>query len=371
MDLSATLSALLDGLDERIIPGCCCEVRHNGETIFRHVHGTSDYAHTRPVTANDLYFVYSCTKVITCTAVMQMVERGELLLYAPVSDYLPAFAQMQIADASGTRPAERPIRIYDLLRMCSGMTYDVSCKGAEAIRLNPSIDTQHGVALLAREPLLFEPDTDFHYSFSHDVLAAAAEAASGMRFDALLNERIFAPLGMRHTGFALHEDATYRLAAQYRMNPAQSRAVPIGLENEYRLNASYLSGGAGLISCLDDMIRFADALCNGERLLRADTRDLMRRDHLSAVERASLLRDWRFLADYSYGLGVRTYVENADGIAGTVGEFGWEGAEGSYLLIDPDNRVSCFYAQHVRNCEWACEHVHRPLRAAIYAFLSE
>ena len=389
------LQALFDKLPQEVVPGCDCEIRRDGQTVFRSRHGWADYEKTRPVDGSELYRIYSCTKVVTAVGIMRLVEQGKLGLYDLVEKYLPEYAHVMLGGAPKTAAAaggydptaqvyrgagqpdaprvpEHKMRIYDLIRMASGMSYDMTSAPMQVMFSDPAVDTRRGAALMAQVPLQFEPGTDFLYSLSHNVLGAVAEVVSGLSYDIFLENEIFRPLGMNHTGFEPRETDGYQLAAQYMMNDDQKTYYPIS-GNAYVPNPGYFCGGSGLISCVDDLIVFADVLAgggtagSGYRLLKPETIDLMRQDHLSPAMRASMHRNWPHLINYSYGLGVRTFVENADGNGGAPGEFGWEGAAGSYLLIDPENRISCVYTQHVRKCSLAVQYIHRKITKAIYA----
>ena len=390
---ATALREFFDSLPKQIVPFTDCEIRHNGKVLFRYGQGFSDYENTRPVSNTDLYWFYSCSKVVTAVAAMRLIEQKKLGLYDLVESYIPEFADVTVLQsrdtavydpvkagfvgaASGTAietaPAKNKLRVYDLLRMASGLSYDVTVPQVRVFKEDPTLGTLDFARRQAQVPLKFEPGTDFLYSFSHDVLAAVMEVVTGMGFDTYLQTEIFDPLGMTHTGFVLKEDDTYRLAAQYMMNDDGVTFHDIGKGNEYVFNACVKSGGGGLISTLDDMMRFCDVLANGGTtkdgycLLKQETIDLMRKDHLDDTQKASLHTMWPHLKNYSYGLGVRTFVADADGNGGEPGEFGWEGAAGSMVLIDPNNHISCVYTQHVRKCAFATDYIHRGIIRHIY-----
>lgn len=390
---TAALRELFDSLPKHIVPFTDCEIRQNGKVIFRYAQGFSDYENTRPVSPTDLYWFYSCSKVVTAVATMRLIEQGKLGLYDLVETYIPEFADVAVlqsrdsavydpvkacfvgqanGEPAATLPAKNKMRIYDLLRMASGLSYDVTVPQVQCFKTTPNLGTLDFARLQAQVPLKFEPGTDFLYSFSHDILGAVIEVVTGMGFDTYLQKEIFDPLGMAHTGFAVKEDDTYRLAAQFMMDDDGITFHDIGKGNEYVFNPCVKSGGGGLVSTLDDMMRFCDVLANGGTtaggycLLKQETIDLMRKDHLDDTQKTSLHTLWPHLKNYSYGLGVRTFIENTDGNGGEPGEFGWEGAAGSLLLIDPNNHISCVYTQHVRKCSFATDYIHRRIIRAIY-----
>jgi CubicO group peptidase (beta-lactamase class C family) len=140
------------------------------------------------------------------------------------------------------------------------------------------------------------------------------------------------------------------------------------------LSDNYESGGAGLISTSNDYILFLDAMCNGGvsregyKLLSLESINEMRTDQLHGASK----KDFGLLEKfgYSYGLGVRTLVDREiSGARSPLGEFGWDGAAGAYALIDVENRMAIFYAQHVLGCGYAYGIVHPKIRDLAYEML--
>lgn len=370
------LADYLDSLKKYGIPGCGCVIFQDHKPVFRHTAGYADAEGTKPVTQTDTYWIYSASKVITCTAVMQLIEKGSIRLDAPVSDHLPEYKSMKVKKGSGVERARNTMTIRHLLSMQSGLNYDLQSPSIlKALKdTDGQADTRQIIRALADEPLDFEPGTHFQYSLSHDVLGAVVEEAAGRRFGAYLDEHIFKPLGMKNTGFELTPERKANMAAQYEYNPDTKISVPISLKNCYALSANYESGGAGIISTADDYILLLDALCNGGvsaegyRVLKPETIDLMRTDQLHGDSRKDF--DLWGRAGYSYALGFRTLVEREkSGVRSPLGEFGWDGAAGAYALIDMKNHLALFYAQHVLNCGFVYETVHPKIRDLAYDML--
>ena len=363
------LTEYVDSLAAVGVPGCDVAVYRDHAPVYRHMAGCRDAAGTEAVRGDELYWLYSCTKVFTTCAAMQLVESGALSLDDPVSAYLPAYGHLTVREGDAVRPARRVMTVRHLMSMQSGLDYDMTTPAAQAEleRTQGRATTRQLVEAKAGDPLCFEPGTNFLYSLSHDVLAAVIEAVSGMRFSDYLRKHIFDPLGLRHTGFFPTEGETARLCAQYEYDEAEARAVlcPVGA-NSYRYSPNYESGGAGLFSAVDDCITFADALaCGGGGLLTPEMIQLWSANQLGPKGRATF-DEWRRLG-YSYALGVRTRVTNAVGGRGQIGEFGWDGAAGSWMMIDPVNHISAFYAMHVRSFGYSYDVIHPTLRNLIYA----
>jgi CubicO group peptidase (beta-lactamase class C family) len=253
------------------------------------------------------------------------------------------------------------------------------------------------VRAFAETPLLFEPSEEFFYSLCHDVLAAVVEVVSGMRFIDYLRVNLFDPLGMEGPGFVLTEEKKKRFSRQYTYSAETNTCKPCGDGHFAQLSPEYESGGGGLLCSADDYILLLSALScggraqNGYEVLSEKSIDLMRQNTLNPkqteyfVDWAKRLRVspvWLESAKkqgrvapcdevaYRYGLGVRTLV-NLSQNDRPVGEYGWDGAAGSYALVDPENRIAIFYAQHVLSCTPAFEVIQMKLRDMIYAAMSD
>ena len=374
MDFSR-LTAYIDTLPTVGVPGCDLAVYRDHEQIYRHAAGHRDAEGTQPMRGDETYCLYSCTKVFTTCAAMQLIERGLMNLDDPVAEYLPAYAHLTVKDGDGVRPAKRVMTVRHLMSMQSGLDYvlDSPALRRAIAELGPDATTRQLVEAKAGDPLLFEPGTDFMYSLSHDALAAVIEVVSGLRFGEYLKQNIFDPLGLHTVGFRLSEADQARLCAQYLFDPEQNRPVlQHGDINNYRLTPNYESGGAGLYSDVKDYITFADALASGGsrdgvRLLSPEMMQLWSANQLGPVARRSF--DAWNRRGYSYALGVRTRVDTSIAGRGQIGEFGWDGAAGAWAMIDPVNHLSAYFAMHVRSYGYSYDVIHPTIRDLIYGGL--
>jgi len=366
----------LDSLEKCGIPGCECIVYHKHTPVFRHIAGYSENSERRASPGTNIYWLYSATKLITCTAVMQLIEKGYIRLDDPVPDYLPEYGDMMVKHDSGLRKAENATTIRHLLTMQSGLNYDLEAPSIKKVieSTNGTADTRQIIEALANEPLEFEPGTHFLYSLSHDVLGAVIEAVSGMKLGKYFEQYIFKPLGMKNTGFALTPEIEANMVSQFDYQADTMSSVKIPNQNRYILTKNYESGGAGLYSTANDYILFLDAMCNGGtsaegyRLLSARAIDLMREDQMNGDSKKDF--DLFGRKGYSYGLGVRTLIErDKSGARSPLGEFGWDGAAGAYALIDTKNNLAVFYIQHVLNCGYVYEVVHPKIRDLTYEMM--
>lgn len=320
-------------------PGNDCVVYHKGACVYRRYAGYADRERKIPMTGNERYNIYSCTKVVTCVAALKLLESGAFRLEDRLCDYMPEFSHMTVRDSTGIRAAERPILIEHLFTMMAGFSYDLHSPALEAFRKETGgvCATRDFARYLAREPLLFEPGTRWEYGLSHDVLGALIEVLSGQTFGAYVKQQIFDPLGMTRSTLLPDASDVDSLCAQYDYNAAEARTVRISGENRYRFGTAFESGGAGCVSTVEDYIRFLEGLRTG-KLLKPETIALMTKNRMSE---AQAVHYW-VGKDYGYGLGVR--CSNA---RETFYDYGWGGAAGAYLMIDPTHEISVFYAQHV------------------------
>lgn len=300
-----------------------------------------------PVTEETIFRIYSMTKPIVSVAAMSLVEDGLLSVDDPVSKYLPEFAEMTIIDpeTGDTRPAEREMTVAHLLSHTSGivqaifaMDTDLGRMYQENIQLDGSMSSREIASELGNLPLLFEPGTAWHYGHSTDLLGAVLEIASGQSLDALLNERVFTPLGMDDTGFWVPASERHRVAEPIHGNMPDNTNVH-----------SFLSGGGGLNSTAEDYIRFAQMLLNegeyrGERILEPSTLALMTEEKLTS----EVSREHFFYGDrggWSLGFHLQP-TDFSDPSKGT--NFGWRGIGGTLFLVDPVNDFFMIYMEQKR-----------------------
>lgn len=333
---------LISVLDEFVgtgVVGSDCVVYQDGKEIFRRQTGCAEAETNRPLTGKERYNLYSCSKPITVTAALQLYEKGLYKLDDPISLYLPEFAEMTVKEGDTLRKAQTPITIRHLFTMTAGLSYDTNSPGVQRAReaTGGRCPTRETMKYLAQDPLLFEPGTRWNYSFCHDVLAALVEVLSGERFGEYVREHIFDPLGMKDSTFLLPDSELSTITPQYRFNTPDGSRLNCGPAIQlYKLGSEYESGGAGLISTLEDYIKFAEALRTGV-LLRPETVKLLSTDQLSPQVRPTYSG-----SAYGYGLGFRCPLDNP----GSFTDFGWGGYAGAYLCIDLPRRISFFYVQH-------------------------
>lgn len=386
------LKRFLDNMALRRTPGNAIEVYLNGESVFRYEAGYSDLESKTPLNGEEMYNIYSCSKITTVVAGAQLLEQGYFLLNDPLYEYIPEFKHMYIKDSAGNlKKAENPITIGDLFSMTAGFTYDLnSCSFQKARELTKGkMDTVETIKCVAEDPLSFEPGSHWQYSICHDVLAALVSVISGKKFRDYVKINIFDPLEMKESVYHQTNETLERTANQYCFVSDEKAALNIvdaqirgdanngffrnvGKQNQHILGEEYDSGGAGIITTVSDYAKLMAALANygtgvnDERILSKHTIDLIRTNRLTPQQQKDF--NWKQLTGYGYGLGVSTHtMPEKSGLLCRLGEFGWGGAAGATAIIDPEINLGVFYVQHTLNPR---EEYYQPrLRNIVYSCL--
>ena len=375
-DFSA-LVTYLDSLRENAgIPACGVCIMKEHKKIFSHYSGYADREGTRPAAATDTYWLYSSTKVSTAVSVLQLVERGLLSLKDPLFRYLPEYEKMTVRIKDNLRAAVRPITIENLLTMTAGFAYNRETPAWLAAKSDKSATTRSVIRAMSEDPLEFDPGDKYMYSLAFDVLGALIEVISGRTLEEYFRKNIAEPLGMTETTYKPCADSLSRLSEQYEYGLVTHSSTPLPSNTSTYVTDNYLNGGGGLISTIEDYLLLADALANdgvgksGARILTAQSIDDMTANHLTtpALMRSFVTKPSKY--GYGYGFGVRVHLNPGFSLAKSpVGEFGWSGAAGHYMLSDRKNRLSLCFGMHVKNCAYAGSVIHPRVRDLTYEAL--
>ncbi|WP_186577228.1 serine hydrolase domain-containing protein [Aquibacillus kalidii] len=364
MELSSKLLPLLNSFVEKGPAGCSLNVMRDGEKLFEDYIGYSDIETKTPITDESIFRIYSMTKVVTCTAALMLYERGLFLLNDPVENYLPEYKNIQVNRTNEhgevyAFPSTRPIRIKDLFTMTSGLPYPGNGDETEqqisslmgTLMEDKRVTIRDLSKALTSIPLAFDPGTQWRYGLSHDVLGVLIEVVSGKTFGDFLKENIFDPLEMKDTFFKIPEEKKHRLVSLYNRSEDGILTKNLSVDEQFHPDTSLELGGAGLLSTLSNYSCFAHMLaCGGvgnrQRIIGEKTIKLMTTNHLNAEQMTYF--NWDYLRGYGYGLGVRTMIDRAEGGANSsIGEFGWSGLAGTWVLIDPKEKLSAVYMQQM------------------------
>ncbi|MET0534505.1 MAG: serine hydrolase domain-containing protein [Steroidobacter sp.] len=357
-EISKERLARIDGLmqqyvDENLIAGAVALILQNGQPVYQRAAGWSDKEAGARMTTDTIFRIASQTKALTSVAVLQLQERGKLVITDPVSKFIPEFAKttVLVKNESGTNtvPASRPITLRDLITHTAGISYGTSPELADlyaAKSLGPAAgmgwytaDKNEGtcttMARLASLPFSQQPGTAFVYGYNTDILGCVVERASGMPLDEYFRSQITQPLGMKDTNFFLPQDQRKRLAAVYATGP---NGKIVRAANDAKGQGHYIdgprknfAGGAGLLSTAQDYARFLEALRNGGVL--DGVRILSPRS--VALMTTNQIGDLHVKDDMGFGFGFEVVERfGASGLEAP-GSFGWGGAYGTNYRVDP------------------------------------
>jgi CubicO group peptidase (beta-lactamase class C family) len=370
------------------LPSAVLQVARNGRLVHQTVLGQASLERGVPMREDTIVRIYSMTKPVMSIAFMMLVEEGRIALDDPVEKWIPAFRDTGVfkSGAPGAwivTPPAAPMRVIDLLRHTSGLTYGFQARtnvdaAYRALKLDPFEQTEGLEAFvnrLAKVPLEFSPGAAWNYSTSMDVVGYLAERVSGQPLAQFLKERIFDPLGMADTGFFVPENRRARFADCYAITTPGGKLVPSMNLGRFDAPPATPSGGGGLVSTAADYMRFCEALRRGgvlgdARLVAPKTLALMRANHLPgqrdlADVSVSLFSEAMYQG-VGFGLGFAMTTDPArTGIAGSPGEYWWGGMASTAFWIDPVEDVCVvFLTQFIPSSTYP---IRRELRTLVNA----
>ena len=366
--------ALKAWVDAGRLAGVVAVVARHGKVAYRTSAGSLDPDGQRPIGDDAVFRIYSMTKPIATTAMMQLVEQGKVRLEDPVSKFIPAFANTKVYASGGAahpvlKDPARPITIADLLTHTAGITYGLFGNTAvdsiyrQAGLLAPSQTIAQVADSIAHLPLVFSPGSAFNYSMAIDVVGRVVEVVSGMPFDQYLERAIFQPLGMHSTGFHATPAMDGRVTAVFgRGSDGKLHAgVPL-LGPEFTPQGHLFSGGGGLLSTIPDYLRFAQMLLNGgeldgHRVLSRKTVALMMQNHLPAgLPPVFGGLPWP-PGNNGFGYGGAVRLDSAASLPGSAGTFRWSGYASTFFWIDPKaDLIAMVWSQYLPETHvWAVD----------------
>lgn len=329
---------------ERQIPGVVAMVVDADEILYLESFGLRDVANQAPMTDDTIFRIASMTKPIATTAIMMLVEEGKLSLDDPIEKYVPEYADIGVIQEfnSGdgsftTRPPASPMTIRQMLSHSSGLAYSFASDTVTALNGNGI----NGIAV----PLLYDPGTRWSYSHGISVVGRVLEEIEGVGLDEFFSERLFDPLGMNDTSFAVPTSKNGRVTTTHRRDDS-GELIETPNPDEIR---SAVSGDGGLNSTASDYAKFIQLILNdgvapnGERLISDATVTELGRNQLGAVRVSlqdepspALARAFPLGADRDgFGLGFQVTGEHNNNDARAPGSMSWAGIFNTEFWIDP------------------------------------
>lgn len=357
-DKAAMDSLLSEAVKSGDVIGVSALVFDEGQTVYTGTFGLGDRERDVPITMDSVFRIYSMTKPITSTVIMDLVEEGKISLDDPVTKFIPELGNMKVASigADGipqfTDP-KTPMTVKQLLLHKAGLGYGIfgPVNPVEEAYMNaglfePSEDLAVKMTKLSQLPLLAEPNTAWFYSYSIDVLGRIIEVVEGESLGEVFKARIFDPLGMSETSFRVRDDQKARFVSNYAVNPEGGFVLQEdGQTSPFLDDNAFQSGGGGLVSTLGDYAKYSQmilegGLYKGHRVLSADTvRDMMT-NQMNPND--PYLLPWLggdTGAGFGYGGSVQVTATEAQATerGRHAGQWGWGGAARTNMYIDPHN----------------------------------
>jgi len=348
-------AAIEEQIAQKQLAGGVMAVLRDGKPVVFKAYGQRDIENGKSMRTDTIFRIASMTKALTTVAAMILYEEGRFLLKDPVSRYLPAFANQQVALAGGgTEKAGRPVTIHDLLTHTAGMSYGAGpakaaydAAGMKDWYLAGNDETlAQWTDRFAALPLQSQPGEQFIYGYATDVLGRLVEVVSGQPLDQFIKQRITDPLRMPDTGFAVPPDKAERLANVYGLEGGRLKLFETSAKSDF-VNGPHklMSGGAGMVSTAGDYTRFLQMLLNkgqldGVRILSPKTVELMSADHLGPKS-----------GDNADGFGLGFWVNVRRGgfnELGSEGAYGWGSAYFPQYTVDPKERLVILFMTQLR-----------------------
>jgi methyl acetate hydrolase len=358
----AVLREVVSG-DPRV-PGVVAMVSDRHGNIYEGAAGVRALDRPGAMTTDTVFAIYSATKAITATAVLQLVEEGRIDLDAPAKTYVPALGKVQVLDgfdeagAPRLRAPKRDITTRMLLLHTAGFGYDFFNEKYNILAQKhgqPSVIAATRAAL--ETPLLFDPGEDWEYGSNMDWAGQVVEGVTGKRLGSVMQERIFAPLGMTDTAFSLTPSMRARLARVHQRGEDGSLTP---LDFELPQDPEIHMGGHGLYATVGDYCRFIRMWLNdgegeGGRVLKTETVLMAEKNGLGdkkikmlpGVAR-SLSNDAEFFPGLPKSWALSFMVNDVEAPTGrSAGSLGWAGLANLFFWIDRRNGVGGFWATQI------------------------
>lgn len=385
MDTSKIDEILASFVENDDFMGVSALVYRENKEVYFGAYGLADKESNTPFSRDNLVNIYSMTKPVTGTVLMSLYEEGLFDLEAPLSKYLPEYSNMVVVD--GTKEdgsvnlveANRAIKVIDIFRhtACFGYgwegTFSANIMNEKQV-LDPKKPLSQFSQELATIPLYCHPGEQWKYGVSVDVQARLAEVVSGKSYLELVNERVLTPLNMQKTRYFIPAEEKSKISAVY-IKTDTGELVRDNDENIYGFFTEapvQTNGGHGLVSTIDDYMKFALMLQNegsfaGKQILKPETVALMTKDHLPAdiTEKEFLPSKGQMGFGLNVAVRIAPPVDESENY-GAVGEFLWDGAASTLFWVDPLNDVTVIFFGQVKPFDNAA---HKKFRDAVYEAL--
>ncbi len=335
-------------VDNQTVAGAVTLIAHGKDTIELDATGMADAEAGQRMRKDTIFQIMSMTKPVTAIGIMMLAEEGKLAIRDPVEQYLPEFKNVHVAtnvgpDAERLRVPEHPITIRDLLTHTAGIQ-DPAPPAIHDYQQLMNVPLEEVVRQLARQPLLFQPGTQWSYSSPGiEILGRIIEVCSGQKYEEFISKRILVPLGMKDSFFYPPSDKIARIAMVYVSKGGKLQRAPASILGgdpaKHRSGAVFPAPGWGLYSTAEDLLHLYRMMLNngeyeGQRYLSPFSVHLMTEPHTTGIHPVGWMRG------SEYGLAWEVVTDPLGELDGHAkGTYGHGGAFGTQGWIDPQNHL--------------------------------
>ena len=400
-------------IDNNVTGSILCAIYHQDKLVYCDKFGWKDKGNQIPITFDDIFRIYSMTKPITCLAALILHEQGKFDLDDPLDKFLPEFENPKVLKSYDEKSRETeleeitsPITIRQLFTHTSGLSYgddpnelpvdklygyEFCFTGNNRLKtklemfpIMPPLDEFS--KRLAVLPLVFAPGDHWWYAFSHEILGYLIEVISEKKLDVFLKEHIFDKLDMKDTDFYVPKEKWGRLTKVYTKNQDDELIEVEGpIYEGFKHKIQYLSGGGGLVSTLEDYLKFCLMMLNGGQYndIHIVTEESIKLMTSNQLPNNKTFLDMQYIEyedpesikrteGYGFGLGVQVKIAENMSRSG-IGGYGWGGAFNTLFEIDPTNHlISIVLTQYCpKNSDWIFPIDHLRINHLVYEALEE
>ena len=392
------INKLGDHLNELYIPerlpGCSVLINYNNEEVYYYETGLSDLKRKKNINRDSIFRIYSMTKPLTSMGIMLLLEEGKIKIEDEVEKYIPEWKDLSVYQSGSienliTEPPKRKMIIHDLLTHRSGLTYHFNesaiaqlylDKGVTIARSPEKLSPDEYIKIISDIPLEFSPGEYFNYSISTDILGFIIERISGMTLEEYLSEKIIDPLGMNDTTFHIDKSKFDRLSSCYIYDEIANKYIlqDDSVETSYLEKPRSFSGGGGLLSTIDDYMKFCNLIQNNgstvkENIIGSRTLDYMMSNQLNYGEDLHQIGKGRWgkeeFKGVGFSLGGSVVIDPVENMSiRSKGEFAWGGAASTAFWIDKKENISVVFMTQMLSFPYS-DSLRKELRTLVYQAL--
>jgi len=377
------------------LPGCSILVNQENSEVYYYETGLIDVNRNRKLKRDSIFRIYSMTKPITSISIMMLLEQGKINITDDVEKFIPEWKELSVYQSGSfenliTEPPKRKMTIKDLLMHRSGLTYDFEDtsfvqkiylkEDIKIARAKEKLTADQYIKKLANIPLAFSPGEYFNYSISTDILGFIIERISNMSLEDYFKKNIFEPLDMNDTFFQMPKNKINRLSDCYIYDQTNDKYI---VEDDYE-KSSYMekpscySGGGGLLSTIDDYMKFCNLLqnkgaMNDINIIGSRTADFMMSNHLEKDIDLYDIAKGKWGTNIGKGVGfslggsvVLDPIKNMS--LRSKDEFSWGGAASTLFWVDPTEKISVVFMTQMLGNPLSTE-IREDLRKLVYQAL--